>query len=111
MKSADQENRVSIDAAERSRISTTHYFPVTSFGFDSLGCILAILYIAMSTTRETIATLTAPFMAKALRKMMTTAAPKTQIMEMMICICESLFLRMGRNSEWLRQLKPLCPTP
>jgi hypothetical protein len=86
MKSANQENRMSIDAAERSQISATHYVPITSFGFDSLGCILAILYTAMSTTRETIATLTTPFMAKALRKMMTATAPNTQIIEMMICI-------------------------
>jgi hypothetical protein len=98
MKSADQENRMSIDAELRPQISATHYVPVTSSGFDSLGFILAILYTAMSTARATIATLTTLFMAKELRKMMTAAAPNTQIIAMMTCICEPLFFRMGHNA-------------
>jgi hypothetical protein len=43
MKSTDQENRMFIDAEERSQISATHYFPVSFSDFCSFGCILAML--------------------------------------------------------------------
>jgi hypothetical protein len=95
---ADQKNRMSIDTELRPQISATHYVPVTSSGFDSLGFILAILYTAMSTARTTIAILTTLFMAKELRKMMAATAPNRQMIAMITCICEALFFRMGHNA-------------
>ena len=88
---------MSIKVEKLSQISVTHYFPAMFSRFDSLSFILAILYTAMSTTRATIATLTTPFMAKVLRKMMTATAPNTQSIAMMICIFKPLFFRMDRN--------------
>jgi len=61
MKSADHKNRISIDTELRPQISATHYVPVTSSGFDSLGFILATEITATAHARTTIAAVTNPF--------------------------------------------------
>jgi hypothetical protein len=87
MKSADQKNRMSIDAELRPQISATHYVPVTSSGFDSLGFILATEITATAHARTTIAAVTNPFKSIIFTNMMAAIQPTIPIPAMILSMC------------------------